>query len=81
MLNDSRGLGVVNKSEARGAYHDAVAGPRGEVNVVWVAGHAAVPSLNVAGHILTHGVYALTGTVGTCGRVVWRQHMPIRATL
>lgn len=46
-------------------YHNAVAGPCGEVNVVWVAGHTAIPSLNIAGHILTHRVYALTGTVGT----------------
>ena len=45
-------------------YHDAVAGPCGEVNVVWVAGHAPVPSLDVACHILTHRVDALTGRVG-----------------
>lgn len=46
-------------------YHNAVAGPRGEVNVVWVAGHTAIPSLNVPGHILTHRVYALASAVGT----------------
>lgn len=49
-------------------YHDAVAGPRGEVNVVWVAGHAAVPPLDVAGHILAHRADALAGAVGACGR-------------
>ena len=49
----------------RASYHDAVAGPRGEVNVVGVAGHAAVSPLDVSGHVLTHRVDALTGTVGT----------------
>lgn len=47
-------------------YHNAVAGPSGEVNVVWIAGHAAVTPLDVASHILAHRVYALAGTVGTC---------------
>lgn len=46
-------------------YHNAVAGSCSEVNVVWVAGHATIPSLNVAGDIMTHSVDALTGTVGT----------------
>lgn len=44
-------------------YHNAIAGPCCEVNVVWVTGHTAIPSLNVVGHILTHRGYALTGTV------------------
>ena len=46
-------------------YHNAVAGPCGEVNVVWVTGNAAIPSLNVTGDILTYGLDALTGAVGT----------------
>lgn len=46
-------------------YHNAVAGPRGEVDVLWVTGNAAVSSLNVLGHILAHGVDALTGTISS----------------
>lgn len=45
-------------------YHDAVAGARGEIDVVGVAGNAAVPPLNVAGHVLQHAVDALAGAVG-----------------
>lgn len=46
------------------SHHNAIAGPCGEVNVVRVAGYAAIPSLNVAGHVPSHRVDALTGAVG-----------------
>lgn len=73
-------IGTKSVKQMRGdLYHNAVAGPCGEVNVVWVAGHTAIPSLNVAGHVLTHRVYALTGTVGACGRFMWRQYRSLKA--
>lgn len=46
-------------------HHDAVAGPRGEVNVVGVAGNAPVPPLDVEGHVLPHRFDALAGAVST----------------
>lgn len=56
-----------NKAQSRKdetfLYHNAIAGPCGEVNVVRVTGHTAVSSLNVVGHILTHRVNSLTGAV------------------
>ena len=50
------------------SHHDAIAGARGEVDVLGVAGDAAVPPLDVAGHVLQHAVDALAGTVGAWGR-------------
>lgn len=54
-------------------YHNPITGSCSEVNVVWVTGHSSISSLNVARHILTHRVYALTGTVGTWRRFTGKQ--------
>lgn len=61
------------------SHHNAIAGPCGEVNVVRVAGHTAIPSLNVVGHVPSHRVDALAGAVGAWRRFMWRQHLLITA--
>lgn len=49
-------------------YHDAVAGARGEIDIVGVAGNATVPPLDVASHVLQHTVDALAGAVSAWER-------------
>lgn len=50
-------------------YHDGIAGPGGQIDVVGVRGDSAVPPLDVARHILTDALDALAGAVGT-----WSAH-------
>lgn len=46
-------------------YHDGVAGPRGEIDVIRVGRDSTISLLYVARHILTDALDALAGTVGT----------------
>lgn len=47
-------------------YGDAVAGSRGQVDVVGVCGDAAVSPGDVGRHVLTDAVHTLAGTVSSC---------------
>ena len=47
-------------------YRNAVTSAGGQVNVVWVCRHTAIPPGDVGSHIFTDAVDALASAVGAC---------------
>ena len=63
-----RALGAAVSSRAAPAYHDGVAGPRGQEDVIGVGGNASIAPLNVPRHVLADQLGARADAVGPWAR-------------